>query len=119
MSLYQLGLLIVFASSLLGSPGPAVVSLAASGAAVGYRRSMPFLGGIITRFLVNLLAVAFGLAAVFANSPTVHTWFKFVSAAYIMYLAWKIGSSGPIEEGKSSPFGYPQGVLLNLLNPKA
>jgi threonine/homoserine/homoserine lactone efflux protein len=109
----------VFAASLLGSPGPATVSLAASGAAIGRQRSLPFLGGIITGWFINLVAVVLGLAVLFTRFPEVEQAFKVASLVYIVYLAWKIATSGAIGDGEGHHFRYVSGVLLNLLNPKA
>jgi len=46
---------------LLGSPGPAPIALAASGATFGVRESVPFLTGILAGLLVAIFTAAVGL----------------------------------------------------------
>jgi threonine/homoserine/homoserine lactone efflux protein len=115
----QLSLLVIFSISMLGSPGPATMSLAASGATYGYRASLPFLGGIILGFFGNLLAAALGLGVLFVEYPAVHTVFRYVSLVYILYLGVRIFFSKPAELENTQPLRFGQGVILNLLNPKA
>lgn len=113
-------LLLAFAAALLGSPGPATLSLAASGAAYGWRRCLPFLSGLITGLVFNLLAAVVGLVALFSHYPLARAGFKYTSGAYILYLAWKIAKSDPVKTkaAQRAP-GFIQGVIFNVLNPKA
>ena len=109
----------VFATVLYGTPGPATLSLAASGGAYGFRKSVPYLLGVISGVFFNFLLVALGVAYLFQNYPVVYDVFKYISLSYVLYLAYRIATSGSIKSETCSPLRFIQGVILNLLNPKA
>ena len=56
--------LIAFTSVLLGTPGPATISLLYSGINYGFKKSLPYFLGIIIGFFCNLLIAAFGISAI-------------------------------------------------------
>jgi len=111
--------LAVFSAVLLATPGPAVISLLYSGVNYGFRKSLPYLFGIITGFVFNLVVSALGAGALL-EFDGVYTALKFVMLGYIFYLAYKIATSAPLGDGgEAKPLHFFQGVLLNMLNPKA
>ncbi len=114
--------LIVATTFLLGSPGPATLSLAATGAAVGFRRGIPFLVGILIGLSVAITAAAIGLASLFSRFSELEIAARFAGALYVVYLAFKIASS-PIlvnsQEGVEKIPKFADGFILNLLNVKA
>ena len=72
-----------------------------------------------------MLLAAFGLAALFAYSPTLYTVVKLLGAAYLIYLGIDtLRSSESEPEGlhavNMDPLSriYWQGVLVEVLNPK-
>lgn len=112
--------LFLFVLVMVGTPGPANMMLMASGAAVGLRRSMPFLLGCSVGFQAVLLAVALGLGGLFQAYPVVHTAVQVISAAYILYLAWKIATAPPVSAQDAPPvLRFREGVIVHPLNPKA
>ncbi|MEH6547515.1 MAG: LysE family translocator [Sneathiella sp.] len=119
MELGKIALIAMFAVSMVGSPGPVNMALMASGASFGYRRSLPFLVGSISGFLLVCLAVALGLGSLFITFPTLQIVFLFASVLYIIYLAYKVATANPHVEDRSSHPGYLAGVILHPLNPKA
>ena len=111
--------LIVFSIILLATPGPAVISLFYSGINYGFIKSLPYFFGLLTGFIFNLTVCAFG-AGVLLEFSTVYTTLKLVMLGYIFYLAYQIATSTPLDAaGEVKPMRFMQGVLLNLLNPKA
>ena len=108
-----------FALALYGTPGPATISLAASGAAYGFRRSVRYLLGLVSGVLITLVVAAFGLGYLFTRFPTVHATLRVVSLGYILYLAYRIARSGVSSSVDEKPLGFLSGVVLNLINPKA
>jgi len=114
--------LIVTTTLLLGSPGPATLSLAATGAAVGFRKGIPFLAGILVGLAIAITTAAVGLASIFSNFGELRLVAQIAGALYIVYLALKIATS-PIlaENGKSANTApkFLDGFILNLLNVKA
>ncbi len=107
---------------LLGSPGPAPLALAATSAAFGVRRSLPFLFGILAGLLVVIVGAALGLAALLAAHPVARTVAQVVGGLYIGYVAYKIATA-PVTTAasatESTAPGFVDGFVLNILNPKA
>ena len=78
------------------TPGPNNTMLLASGVNFGFNRTIPHMLGITCGFFVLVVAVGFGLGAVFQTYPLLYTVLRYVGAAYLLYLAWKIAHSGPV-----------------------
>jgi threonine/homoserine/homoserine lactone efflux protein len=115
-------LALVLASAIvMGSPGPATISVTAIGAAFGLRRSLLYLGGIILGTIAVLLAVAFGVVAILLSLPHIAPVLVAASAAYIIYLAYRIGTAPPLSRhGARTPApSFAGGFLLGVANPKA
>jgi len=103
------------------TPGPNNFLLAASGANFGIRRTIPHLLGVMCGFPLLVLAVGLGLGGVFQRYPDVHTVLKFVGAAFLIYLAWRIATAGPTTTGTAPgrPLTFLQAALFQWVNPKA
>jgi threonine/homoserine/homoserine lactone efflux protein len=104
----------------MGSPGPATISLTAAGSAYGLRRSLGYLAGIVVGTALVLLAVATGITAALLAVPGLRSVLIAVSAAYILWLAWKVATA-PTLAGQAA-VGSPSfggGALLGVANPKA
>src|SRR5262245_56238779 len=86
--------LILFCFAGSYTPGPNPVMLTASGQAFGFRRSIPHMVGIIVGCITLFTAFGFGLAQVFTLYPELHKVLRFVGAAYLLYLAWRILRAG-------------------------
>ena len=110
-------LLLVLA--LYATPGPATLSIAASGSTFGFRNTIAYLCGIVTGLVIIFLMIALGLGYIFSQYPMVHLVFKWLGFIYILYLAYKIAFAKPIKSEKCNKLGFWQGVPLTLLNPKA
>lgn len=106
---------------LIGTPGPGVLSLAGVGAAYGYRDGTRYLAGLFLGNNMVALAVLSGLAAVMLAEPAIRTVLGIASAAYLLWLAYKIAFAGAkvafIE--RPAPPGIRGGLLLQAINPKA
>src|SRR5580698_9610397 len=72
------------------TPGPNNVMLTASGASFGFRRTLPHMLGIACGFVVQLLALCAGLAALFAQWPQLQSVLGWVGAAYLLFLGWRM-----------------------------
>lgn len=104
------------------TPGPNNTMLLASGVNFGFNRTIPHMLGITCGFFVLVVAVGFGLGAVFQTYPLLYTVLRYVGAAYLLYLAWKIAHSGPMSEregGESQPISYLSAAAFQWVNPKA
>jgi threonine/homoserine/homoserine lactone efflux protein len=117
----QLLALVLAAAVVMGSPGPATVSVTAIGAAFGLRNSLRYTSGVIVGTIAVLLIVAAGVMAVLASLPKLTPLLAVASAAYILYLAFKIATAPPLAEraGASAVPTFLGGFLLAIANPKA
>lgn len=105
---------------IMGSPGPATISLTAAGSAYGLRRSLGYLAGIVVGTGLVLLAVATGITAALLAVPALRPVLIGISAAYILWLAWKVATAPALagHERAESP-SFAGGALLGVANPKA
>lgn len=124
MSFVSLGALpagILFALVTSITPGPNNTMLLASGVNFGFRRTLPHLLGISTGVVVLMLAVGFGLGEAFQRFPVLYTVLEAASVAYLLYLAWKIGTSGEMKlrNGERRPMKFYEAAAFQWVNPKA
>ena len=112
-------LLFSFVSSI--TPGPNNIMLFASGLNFGLRRTWPHAIGIALGFGVFLAAVGFGLGVVLTQFPFIFTAIKVLGGGYMLYLAWRIANSGPVEvkESAARPMTFLEAALFQWVNPKA
>lgn len=113
-------------SLLLGyAPGPDNLFVLVQSAAHGRGAGMRVVLGLCTGIVVHTLAVALGLAALFAASPTAFDLLKIAGCGYLLYLAWGAwrgtlrapGGTSPAPARVPAPM-YARGVVMNLSNPK-
>jgi threonine/homoserine/homoserine lactone efflux protein len=102
------------------TPGPNNVMLTASGATFGFRRTVPHILGVSAGFSVVLLAVCAGLDALFTRWPEIQTVLRWLGAAYLIYLGWRILRSGEAKAAESrKPLTLMEAAGFQFLNPKA
>lgn len=118
--------LFAFVSSI--TPGPNNAMLFASGVNHGIRRTIPHLLGVTLGFTFMQLAVGLGVGMVFEAVPGLYSTLRALGVAYMLYLAWRIGTSTPparAEAASSAPqaAGRPMTFLeasaFQWVNPKA
>ena len=116
----MLGPLMLFAAAMTLTPGPNVVMATASAANFGFRRTTKQISGVTFGFGVQILAAGFGLAGLFEAEPRLHTLLKYVGAAYLLYLAWRIANADGGGNGatRARPLNFVEGVLVTWVNPK-
>ncbi|WP_237214043.1 LysE family translocator [Falsiroseomonas oryziterrae] len=102
------------------TPGPNVLMVAAASASHGVRAVLPHMLGITFGFGAMLLLVGLGLAAPLAASPTLHGVLRWVGAAWLLWLAWKIATAPPPgERAARPPLGFWGAAGFQWVNPKA
>ena len=113
--------LFLFAFTTSITPGPNNMMLFASGVNFGFVRTIPHMLGIGAGFFLLLIAVGFGLGALLHSVPAVYTALKFAGGAYLIWIAWKIGTSRSLSEGKASaqPMTFIGAAAFQWVNPKA
>jgi threonine/homoserine/homoserine lactone efflux protein len=106
--------------ALAGSPGPATLSLAATGAAFGARRGFAYMTGIIIGMVVVMAIVASGVVGVLLTVPGATPIVTVAAAAYFAYLAFRIATAPPLSEetGQRRQPSFGAGLFLSLVNPK-
>jgi threonine/homoserine/homoserine lactone efflux protein len=106
------------------APGPDNLFVLMQSAMWGKESGLMVVLGLCSGLIGHTLAVAVGLAAVFATSETAFLLLKLFGAAYLLYLAWGAFRARPgTDPGQRPPrlsFGalYRRGVIMNLSNPK-
>ena len=112
---------IAYACATTFLPGPNNVLLLASAGQFGLKRCVPLLLGIWTG-LVTVMLIAGGFCSALGQLiPQIAPYFKYVGAAYILYLAWKTLMRKPVDESSadtSRPLSFRDGFLLQFLNVK-
>jgi threonine/homoserine/homoserine lactone efflux protein len=102
------------------TPGPNNVMLTASGANFGFRKTIPHILGIVAGFSVVLFGVCAGLDVVFTRWPAIQSVLRWVGAAYLVYLGWRILRSGEAQDAQSrKPLTALEAAGFQFLNPKA
>ena len=108
------------AVALAGSPGPATLSLTATGAAFGARRGIAYLAGIVVGMAAVMAIVASGVVGLLLAVPGATPIVTVLAAAYFLYLAWRIATAPPLaaDTAQRRAPTFAGGLLLSLVNPK-
>jgi threonine/homoserine/homoserine lactone efflux protein len=102
------------------TPGPNNVMLTASGANFGFRRTLPHMLGICSGFALQMLAVCAGLGAIFSRWPHLQDGLRWLGAAYLVYLGWRLLRPAAAEGGAvPRPLTFLEAAAFQFLNPKA
>ena len=109
------------AFALAGSPGPNTLSLAAVGAAFGWRRGLSYLFGLTLGMVFVSALVGSGIVGLLFVIPGAAPVVAALAAAYFLYLAYRIATAPPLSEGsaKGRPPSWIAAVFVSLANPKA
>ena len=102
------------------TPGPNNAMLTASGIKFGFKRTLPHLIGIPCGHIVQISLVCLGLGKIFQIYPYIQEVLKYVCAAYLLYLGYKIiGSFSEHKKNSSRPLKLYEAALFQFVNPKA
>ena len=114
-------LLWLAAFPLMGSPGPATMSVTAIGAAFGPRGGLRYLAGIIAGTVTVLLLIASGITGLILAEPALVTAITMLAAGYILYLAYRIATAPVVAtvDGALRAPSLTSGFILAIANPKA
>jgi threonine/homoserine/homoserine lactone efflux protein len=117
----SVGPLMLASAAIMGSPGPATVSLVAVVSAYGVRRSLSYLFGIIVGTALVLVAVATGITAALLAAPAMRSILITISAVYILWLAYHIATAPPLATATptANAPSLAGGTVLGVANPKA
>ncbi len=110
----------------VATPGPGVAAVIARGLARGPQGASAFIAGFVVGDLIWFLGAALGLSALAQTAHTAFVVVKYLGAAYLIFLAYKLWSAparrlGPIDapNAEQRPLNLFLGSLtLTLGNPK-
>ena len=116
----------------IATPGPTVLLALANGTRLGLRRSVAGMFGAVASDLVLVGAVALGLGALLAASEFWFTVLKWVGAAYLAWLGWRLlrshggldlaadaaSSSAQGDANGSARAVFAKSFLVAVTNPK-
>jgi len=109
-----------FAVAMYITPGPNNVMVAASAAQHGLRATAPHILGIAAGFSLMLVLVTAGLGAVLLSVPGLSTLVRWLGAAWMVMIAWKIATAPPPGGTGARPLlGFGGAMLFQWVNPKA
>lgn len=113
--------IVFFAISSSVTPGPNNITVMASGANFGIRKSLPVFVGICVGFAIMLLLVGIGFGQVFERLPVLHLVIKVLGTLYLLYLAFLIATANEVSASSTQvkPLTFMNGALFQWLNAKA
>lgn len=109
------------------APGPDMMYVLATAARGGPRAGLLATLGVATSEIIQITAVAAGLAALVAAAPEAFTVLRLCGAAYLLYLGVQAflsarrgsqAAAGPAAGRVSGRYAYPRGLVTNIVNPK-
>jgi threonine/homoserine/homoserine lactone efflux protein len=119
MTLDQAAAFLVFALVAAITPGPSNTMIVATGSAVGIWRGLPCVLGSSVGMGTLLFCSALGLGQLVIGHPMVLRALNWCGAAFLLWLAWKIATSGRASEtAAAKPVGFVGAALFQWVNPK-
>ena len=111
---------LVFIIPMCFSPGPNNVLCAAHGSQHGLRATLPLIAGMAIGWSSLGLFVA-GATVFIEENKSYFDLLRYLGAAYIAYLAFKVATASPIteEDRESERLGTITGIVLQVVNGKA
>ena len=125
----DLTLLIAFSASFFLvalSPGLCMTLAMSLGISIGVRRTSWMMAGELTGIALVGAAAVLGVAALLLKAPTVFAVFKWIGAAYLLYMGWQTWRAEPLLPEQLAGDGRRtrsslifQGFITAVSNPKA
>lgn len=120
MDLDQAWTFVVFATVAAITPGPSNVMLTATGSLVGILRGLPCLLGVGAGMAAMMFVVALGLGSLVLAYPLLLSAMKWGGAAFLLWLAWRIATSGSgTDSDAQRAVGFGGAFAFQWLNPKS
>jgi threonine/homoserine/homoserine lactone efflux protein len=128
MSLQAWWIFVVMTFVVSATPGPNMLLVMSHGARFGLRAAVMTMAGCMTALLSMMSISAAGLGALLTTFPAVFDALRYLGAAYLAYLGYKLWGSGvastdsaqDTDDGFRSPASfYRQGLAVAASNPKA
>ncbi len=105
--------------TLVFSPGPANILLAAAGARQGFTKSIPVVLGIDLVFVVKSFLLGFGFIEVIERYPMILTIMQIIGVIYLLWLSKVFIKYKPGEDQNLGlKIGFKKAVVLQTINVK-
>ena len=125
----NLTLLIAFSASFFLvalSPGLCMTLAMSLGISIGVRRTLWMMAGELTGIALVGASAVLGVAALLLKAPTVFAVFKWIGAAYLLYMGWQTWRAAPLlpeqpagDNRRTRSSLIVQGFITAVANPKA
>jgi threonine/homoserine/homoserine lactone efflux protein len=121
----SLSVFIIAALAVGISPGPGMLYAVARGIGQGSGAAFVSVLGLSTGSFINCLIAALGMSAMLAASELAYDMVRYLGAAYLCYLAYRIlrtpGDEIAVGKLRADGLGriYGQGIITNVVNPKS
>ena len=120
------GLIMIAGLIATASPGPATLAIASTSMNSGRRHGVAIALGILTGSFMWSFLAAFGMAAVMYANTWLFETFRYIGAAYLLFLAYKSFKSAlspkPLILANTARLSvkrdYLRGLAIHLTNPK-
>jgi homoserine/homoserine lactone efflux protein len=122
-------LLIAFSASFFLvalSPGLCMTLAMSLGISIGPRRTLWMMAGELTGIALVGASAVLGVAALLLKAPTVFAVFKWIGAAYLLYMGWQTWRAEPLlptqlsgDNRRTRSSLISQGFITAVANPKA
>lgn len=127
MQLHDYALIAALHITVVSTPGPATLAIAATSAERGRAAGLALGAGVLAGTAVWAVAGGFGMGAVMASHAWAAEALRIMGGLYLLFLAVKAGRAawrgGPPPEGRSAAGGlraqWLKGLFVHLTNPKA
>jgi threonine/homoserine/homoserine lactone efflux protein len=111
---------LLFAVVAAVTPGPSNIMVTAAGANAGILRGLPCLLGVTAGMALMMFAVPLGLGSLVLGHPLAMAALRWGGAAYLLWLAWRIATSGRgASPAGADPVGFAGAALFQWVNPKS
>jgi cysteine/O-acetylserine efflux protein len=103
------------------TPGPNNISATGFGMELGYRKTLPYLIGIFSGFVIIMTLSALASNAVQDFFPGIFPFIRYAGSAYILWLAFSLVKNSTPDKEKALGARKPTfivGLILQFANPK-
>lgn len=104
------------------TPGPNMTWLAVLGASRGRATALAAVAGICLGLAIAAAVASLGLTAILMEFPSLFQVLRWAGTLYLFYLAWDAWHDDASELGNTTATrgaAFRQGLISNILNPKA
>ncbi len=109
-----------YALACIFTPGPNNITSSSLGMRVGYRRTLRFIGGVVTGFFCVMVTSGLLTELLVSAYDRIAFVLKIAGVAYLLWIAWTVVR--PQNHTHASPTAtgtrYRDGLLLQFVNPK-